>query len=189
MNANLLARNAVEGRRPPLVGLTGRIGSGKSFAAALMRERHGFTIHSFAYPLKAMLMTLGLDEDQVNGARRSEPCDLLCGKTPRHAMQTIGTEWGRDLIGADLWVNAWKVGLPAGPVVADDVRFANEARAVRSLGGVVIRVIDIYDALEEDELHASEQLDFAPDVTLFNNKDAAFASVLDMALIRFLGLS
>lgn len=65
------------------------------------------------------------------------------GKTPREAMQSLGTEWGRELIHPDIWVTAWsnyvfKIG--AGYVVVDDVRFLNEINAVRNRNGIIVRV-------------------------------------------------
>ena len=43
-----------------------------------------------------MLYQLGLGEAHIEGALKEVPCELLGGKTPRYAMQTLGTEWGRD---------------------------------------------------------------------------------------------
>jgi hypothetical protein len=46
----------------------------------------------FAGPLKSMCMALGLTEAHIEGHLKEVPCELLCGQTPRHAMQTLGTE-------------------------------------------------------------------------------------------------
>jgi hypothetical protein len=67
------------------------------------------------------------------------------GRTPRWAMQSLGAEWGRDLIHPELWVNHWKAlaceTLDHGRrVVTDDIRFPNEVVAVKSSGGTVVRV-------------------------------------------------
>lgn len=124
-----------------LVGLCGLNGAGKSTAAGELIVRHRFVHHPLAGPLKDMLEALGLSDHQLNGSLKEVPCDLLMGKTPRHAMKTLGIEWGRDWIGDDFWLNAWREGLPVGqPVVVDDVRFENEAQAIRDLGGVVIEI-------------------------------------------------
>lgn len=127
-----------------IIALTGLAGSGKSTAAMHMVEHHGFHRVRFAGPLKDMMRALGLTEREIEGDRKEVPCDLLGGKTPRYAMQTIGTEWGRRLVHPDLWVRAWQKAvdaLPAGvPVVVDDCRFPNEAAAVCAAGGVLVRV-------------------------------------------------
>jgi len=70
-------------------------------------------------------------------------------------MQTIGTEWGRNMIHPDIWVRAWEQSLPEdADVVVDDVRFPNEVAAIRRLGGDVIRICR--DGHEPGE-HISEQ--------------------------------
>ncbi|XUM19730.1 deoxynucleotide monophosphate kinase [Bradyrhizobium oligotrophicum S58] len=127
-----------------IIAFTGLAGAGKSTAAAHLVKLRGFERVRFAGPLKAMMAALGCTAAEIDGDRKETPCDLLGGKTPRWAMQTLGTEWGRQLIGPDLWIRAWRAAvdrLPAGtPVVVDDCRFPNEAEAIRSAGGVVVRL-------------------------------------------------
>jgi hypothetical protein len=138
-------REALE-RRPDaaprvLIAFTGLAGAGKSTAAAHLVKHRGFTRVRFAGPLKAMMAALGLTAAQIDGNEKELPCELLGGKTPRHAMQTLGTEWGRTCIGDDLWIRAWQAALPAtGNVVVDDCRFPNEAEAVRAAGGLLVRI-------------------------------------------------
>jgi hypothetical protein len=150
---------------PLIVGIAGRIGSGKSTAANYLIEQ-GFILHKMAGPLKNMLRCLGLDDRHIEGDLKELPTDLLCGHSPRFAMQTIGTAWGRDTMAPDFWVNAWKNMLPVGSVVCDDVRFSNEVEAIHSLGGKVIRIV-------RDELetfgHISEAQDFGVDYTIGNS--------------------
>lgn len=126
----------------PVVAFTGWIGCGKTTAAKLLTAR-GYMLIKFAEPLKDMIRSLGVEEEYIEGARKNEPHPLLCGRTARHAMQTLGTEWGRNLIGEEFWVNAWKERASkwlghGGLVVVDDCRFPNEAQAVKALGGKVI---------------------------------------------------
>ena len=134
-----------------IVAFAGRAGSGKSTAAAALL-RHGFRSANFADPLKAMLRAfyreIGLDDEQIErrieGDLKEAPDPLLCGRTPRYAMQTLGTEWGRGLMAENFWVGAWsqKVGHLGGElVVAADCRFDNEALAVRNLGGEVVGIV------------------------------------------------
>lgn len=130
--------------RRTLIAFTGLAGSGKSTAAMHLVERHGFARIRFAGPLKDMMRALGLNEREIEGDLKEKPCELLGGKTPRYAMQTIGTEWGRDLIASDLWIRAFNAALakvPAGTnVVVDDCRFPNEADAITAAGGVLVRI-------------------------------------------------
>ena len=131
-----------------VIGLCGLAGAGKSTAARHLVERHGFVRRPFAALLKGMLRYLlhaqgvpaGEVDRMVDGDLKEVPTRHLGGQTPRRAMQTLGTEWGRALA-PDLWVEMWAasiVGLER--VVADDVRFDNEVAAVRALGGIVVEV-------------------------------------------------
>lgn len=138
---------------PLLIALTGLAGSGKSTAAAQLAAR-GFHVHKFAGPLKEMLRSLyreaGVPPDdierRIEGDLKEKPCELLGGQTPRHAMQTLGTEWGRGCISEDLWVRAWTaraaVELFNGRnVVVDDCRFENEAQAALDQLGIIIEIV------------------------------------------------
>jgi hypothetical protein len=155
-----------------IIALTGYAGSGKSTAARILTERHGFTLVKFAGPLKQMMRCLGLGDREIEGDLKELPHGVLCGKTPRHAMQTIGTEWGRDLIGPELWVNvamesAWKVIDGGGKVVIDDCRFLNEAAAVRTEGGIIVEVMR--PGVGPQSGHASEVQIPDPDRLIVNS--------------------
>ncbi len=131
---------------PPIVAFTGQAGSGKSTATKYLAEKHGYTLVKFAGPLKDMMRAIGIDERQIEGDLKEFPCDTLAGRTPRHAMQTLGTQWGRDCIGEDFWIRIWKqrandVQRAGGRVVVDDCRFPNEAQAIRRLGGDIYRLV------------------------------------------------
>lgn len=123
-----------------IIGIAGHRGSGKSAAAAILVQR-GFVRQRFAQPLKDMLKSVGLTDEHVDGSLKEAPCELLGGATPRHAMQTLGTEWGRELLHPDLWIILWRARARTTPfVVVDDVRFPNEVEAIRAEGGTVWRI-------------------------------------------------
>lgn len=130
---------------PKVIALCGLAGSGKSAAAAYLIENHNYKLVKFAAPLKKMLSALGLTLADIEGEHKETPNPILCGKTPRHAMQTLGTEWGRQLIGPEFWTTVWKhhaqLALAAGHgVIVDDCRFDNELRVVNEMGGVAIKI-------------------------------------------------
>jgi hypothetical protein len=160
----------------PVVAFTGLAGSGKSTAAQYLVETQGFTRVRFAGPLKDMMRALGLTEREIEGDLKEESCALLGGKTPRFAMQTIGTEWGRDLIDGDLWIRAWRAAvdaLPEGePVVCDDCRFPNEAEAIKAIGGAIVRV-ERRGAGGGASGHVSETYQIPALVTIDNNTSIA----------------
>lgn len=168
---------------PKLVGIYSPVmQSGKSTVAEFLIKEHGYTRVPFADALKRMVFALlcsigmskGEAESRVWGARKEEPIEQLGGVTTRFLMQTLGTDWGRDIVHANVWVwgamaaaeELWSRGHR---VVIDDMRFRNEARAVREAGG---RTVCVYrpDAPEPGERHVSEgQLDdWLFDVTLCN---------------------
>jgi hypothetical protein len=173
---------------PLVVALSGAAGSGKSTAAQYLVDMHGYTRVRFAGPLKAAMAALGLSARHIEGDLKEVPCDLLCGKTPRYAMQTIGTEWGRNIIGPTFWTGLWRAAAGAiiesgGRVVVDDCRFPNEAAAVRAMGG------DIYRLAGRGGIagsHESERMDFLADVHIDNaGTQAELYALLNGALRRW----
>lgn len=126
-----------------IVGIIGFAHVGKSQVAQTLIDEYNFTLIKFADGLKNMLRAIGLTEEEIEGQLKEKPCEKLGGQTPRHAMITLGTDWGRKLIHEDLWVLAWrKYALESTTerIVVDDCRFLNEAGMIRRLGGVIWHV-------------------------------------------------
>jgi hypothetical protein len=156
-----------------IIGFTGAMGCGKSFAAKHLVDCHEYVVHKMAGPLKAMLRAAGLDDRHIEGELKETPCHILAGRTPRYAMQTLGTEWGRDVMHPDLWVRLWKNSLPPCNVTCDDVRYANEAAMIRSLGGVVVEIRR--EGVGTHGAHASERFDgIVADRVIYNPGDGRF---------------
>lgn len=158
-----------------LIGLVGSKGSGKSTAAdALVKSRDAVCL-PFAGKLKAMLKTLEIPSGCLNNPLfKDRKYHLLGDKTPRFCMQTLG-DWGRN-IHPDFWIWQWQFealeGIKMGNhIVVDDVRFPNEARAVKGLGGKLIR-IERDLSKQTLDLHPSEveQATIPVDITFHNNK-------------------
>jgi hypothetical protein len=129
--------------RPSLIAITGPKESGKSTIAKYLAENYGYARIRFADPLKAMLGAYGLSEYELEGEGKELPCQILGGHTPRYAMQSLGTGWGRNLMSQTFWTDAWsrRVGHGLGGyVVAEDLRFPNEEFTARLHGGVIWRV-------------------------------------------------
>jgi hypothetical protein len=151
-----------------LIGLYSPAAQSGKTTLALGLAGHGYVRERFAGPLRAMLAALlewqgvGADEirERLDGARKEEPCDLLGGRSARHALRTLGTEWGRDRMAGDLWVVATMARVRAllaegRGVVVDDMRFPNEAEAIRAAGGMLVRVTRP-GRMPQAGLHASE---------------------------------
>lgn len=161
---------AANDNQPRVVAFTGVAGSGKSTAADYLTSK-GYTRVKFAGPLKAAMRALGLSDAHIEGDLKESPCALLCGKTPRYAMQTLGTQWGRDLLGEDFWIGLWRAAAndvmeAGGRVVTDDCRFPNEAAAVRRMGGDIYRLVGRGGIGGQ---HESERMEFEADALIEND--------------------
>lgn len=165
-------------RKINLIAFTGFAGAGKSTAADYLVGHHQFHRLSYASPIKRMMRCLlieagaGLMEavEMVDGKQKETPTSYLCGKSPRYALQTLGTEWARDLIAPDIWrrILLHKVELQGGhPVVVDDLRFPDEAAALKAEGFTLIRITRAGSGTKSG--HSSEGQDFPVDITLENN--------------------
>jgi hypothetical protein len=129
--------------RPAVVAFTGLARSGKTTAAQFLRNRN-YDKMSFADPIKQMVrcITPVADKDFAPPA-----CG---GKTLRELYQTLGTDWGRNMVNPDIWVQLGREKIESllldmtdhviAGVVIDDLRFDNEALLVKSLGGLVIQI-------------------------------------------------
>lgn len=181
-----------------LIGLTGKAFSGKDTVAGHLHRQHEFFQMAFADPLREGLKTLfGLGDWNFTPSGKESVIEWI-GKTPRELMQTLGTQWGRDLVHRDLWCRHMdrrvKPKLTYGrPVVISDVRFLDEARFVHSHGGQIWRVLRPGADTTAHSDHTSEQehqrivadLDLINDGTieqLFEKIDSAYESILEEIL-------
>lgn len=129
MNKNIdtiSSLSAVALKLPVVIGIAGYAGSGKSTFAGMLSAELKLPIYSFAQPIKDMLAVIGI----VKG----ESADY------RIAAQTLGTEWGRDCISPDLWVDFMRDSIVTSEkwgVIIDDVRFKNETAFVRKYGYLI----------------------------------------------------
>lgn len=155
---------------PPCIGLWSPApGSGKSSVAAILEQHYPrFSRIPFAQPLRLMLrpflIAAGYSPEEADhllntSAGKSTPLDRIPGNlTPRHLLQTLGTEWGRGLQHPDIWVAIWmsRARCCTG-VIADDVRFNSEALAIRALGGQIWAITRPGHSIPQHVLsHASE---------------------------------
>lgn len=130
-----------------IVGLAGPAGCGKDTVAEFLCTTQGFVQVAFADPIRVALKAmLGLRDEHFFDRVRKESNIQGIGKSPRHLMQTLGTEWGRNLVHSDLWVTLLgdKVDrLKNSPpylhikgIVISDIRKENEAAYVRAQGEI-----------------------------------------------------
>ena len=125
-----------------IIGICGRKGSGKSTLAGQI----GGMRLPFAHFLKEGLIAMGVPEEAIyDPIKKEEPLDILQGKSGRYAMQTLGTEWGRGMMGPEFWTDLWLHAVmrlhSETCIVVDDVRFPQEVQMIRDLGGMVFAVV------------------------------------------------
>ena len=120
-----------------LIGIAGKARSGKDTAANYLLEKLGddWSSASFADPMKAMLGVIGVN---CSDAAKDLPKNQY-GVSTRHMLQTLGTEWGRNGIGSDFWIDVFANMNAYQCVIVPDVRFENEADLVRK-NGILIHI-------------------------------------------------
>lgn len=96
----------------------------------------------------------------------------LTATTPREVLQYVGTDYVRNS-NPTYWLDKVSGRISASPrdanFVVTDVRFPNEAERIRQIGGMIVRVhrLAISNPLTVDpHAHASERIEFEPDVLL-----------------------
>jgi hypothetical protein len=164
----------------PIIGITGNMRHGKDTLGLYYINNCKYIKMSFAGPLKyACQEIFDLSNDQIDGDKKDN-IDDYWGVTPRAILQYVGTELFRDQmekllpdIGKDVWIKTMdkkiKKILKGGAkgVVITDVRFENEAKLIKSLGGIVIKVVR--PASNTIHSHSSEKLLFDVDYTVIND--------------------
>ncbi len=138
-----------------IIAFCGFIGSGKDTAANYLVDNFNFEKESFAKTLKDVLSILfnwdrTLLEGNTQESRiwRTQVDTWWSNRlgidnfTPRWAMQNIGTNVFRNCFHDEIWVAILENRLINSNknIVISDIRFENEMRLVKKLGGKIIKV-------------------------------------------------
>jgi hypothetical protein len=181
-----------------LLGLTGFARSGKDTVARILgRQNSGVRRAAFADLLKlsaARSLHVLVDPDDVGmeGVRRwadrfkqgqllqivDESGEVIHSVSGRVFLQRFGTEGHRDIFGDDFWVEMANFEPPdCELLVFTDVRYTNEALAIRDRGGQIWRVVN--DDASPAGRHRSEQ---PLDSTLIDREIPNNGSLKDLEL-------
>lgn len=176
-----------------IVGFSGAIGAGKSTAARILVEKHGFIPYSFAAPIKEIMRILGFKKHQVSGTQEQKlEKHAVFGVSGRRFMQEFGTKVMQEALpealevkwDTSIWVMLFtqfckkNVGKN---IVIDDVRFPKEVDAIKSLGGVIFHLERNRDhePTSPVTMHASETQELARDVHVINASIAIMKVLID----------
>jgi len=128
-----------------IIGLAGHKGAGKTTIARFL-EKQGFYHVMFASKIKQILNSIFEfnDFDWDDAEWKETPNNKAYGKTPRQLAQQLGTNWGRHMVHSNIWVDATMrpalayARMMRSSLVFSDVRFENEAKAIRKAGGYIL---------------------------------------------------
>lgn len=171
-----------------LIGISGEIGCGKSTAVNYLVAVYGFTEYMFAKPLKDVAEILGFEHHQVYGTQEQKlEINEFWGISGREFLQKFGSEVCRDYVpkvlpnmklnNCTLWVRLFEkfyLSNTSQFIAVSDVRFEDESKKIKELGGIVIRInrpkkSDKSNA--EHQTHKSEQQadKINPDIVIEND--------------------
>jgi len=163
-----------------LIGITGKIGSGKTTATDYLTSL-GYHEYSFAGPLKQIAEIFHFEFHQLYGTQEQKlEVNAHWNVSGRHFLQKFGTEICRNVLpkvlpemkldDTSLWIRLFEIERAKNPdrlYVVSDVRFPDEAQAIKRMGGIIIRLVR---PSPHASSHASETVQdlIEPDVTINN---------------------
>lgn len=132
-------------RDKTVIGFGHKMGTGKDTAADTLVQNHGYANVKYADKLKELCASLfGWNRDLLEDPQFKDMKDDFWNITPRRALQIVGTEAMRNNVRDDIWVKSLELQIRTGSYhsryVVTDVRFPNEADAIRQWGGHVFRI-------------------------------------------------
>lgn len=136
-----------------MIVIAGKAGSGKDTLADFLCAHEGYRKISLADPMKEFCAKIfGWDAKRLWGPShlRNAPDPMWDGLSARHALQRLGTEWGR-ACHEDVWVRYLVRTCPHGSVISD-IRYQNELNTFRGHGAKTVLLTRQGTALPGDHL-------------------------------------
>ena len=150
-------------------------GAGKTTLAKAIEHYGGAKIISFASPMRYMIKALfqyATDNDfNLFYERYKERKDPILKTSIRHMMRTLGTEWGRNCIRENFWVDIAEQKIKsscASIILFDDLRFPNEYEMLKKHGARFIKIVRPKVAKEPEHASDGALKDFYFDLVIEN---------------------
>jgi hypothetical protein len=184
-----------------IIGISGKIGSGKDTLSIVINyladksapdsfnrweqplEEYTYKNKKYAENLKCMVCFLigcnriDLEDREFKEKELGEEWD---GLTPRKILQLLGTEAGREIIHPNIWVNSLFADYTTDSNwIITDVRFPNEAQAIKDRGGIIIRIERPGGESHCGGAHASETALDDYDFDIVINNDGTIDELID----------
>jgi hypothetical protein len=169
-----------------IIGLLGKKNSGKTTIANYLVCDHNFVEYAFAEPLKKISSIFGFTDTQLYGTQKDKATnndDLNI--SAREFMQKFGTEICREILPSiipdmdlspfkNIWIKLMLNFVKKNSnkkICIQDIRFCNEADAVKSKQGILIKIIRKNNTDDEFSTHKSEiEIDkITPDFIIEND--------------------
>lgn len=174
-----------------LIGITGKIGSGKTTASRYLCNHWFFKEYTMAEPLKDIAKIFGFNEAELYGTQAQKlKIHPKWGISAREFLQKVGTDLFRDKlrevipdmkIEKSIWCDIFKLKYNKDcSTVVSDIRFVDEAQTIKELGGFIIHIERDSILNEMASAHMASALthrselemkDIEPDFYINNNGD------------------
>jgi hypothetical protein len=134
-----------------IIGIAGHARHGKDSIADVLAKQFAFRKDALAEPMKAVMrIVFPTWGDEHLYGRLKDIVDPVYGISPRHALQSFGTQWAqqelskydsfRDTTGRLIWVRGLLARHTGGNLAVSDVRFPHEANELRRAGAIILMV-------------------------------------------------
>lgn len=134
-----------------IIGITGHARHGKDSIADVLVRRCSFRKDALAEPMKAVMrIVFPTWTDEHLYGKLKDIVDPVYGVSPRHALQSFGTQWAQsellkydsfqETTGRLIWVRGLLARYKGGNLAVSDVRFPHEANELRKYGAIILMV-------------------------------------------------
>lgn len=133
-----------------LIGLKGKIGSGKTTSAEILKEEFTIEEYVMAGPIKKIGSIMGFTDTELYGTQEEKlKKNPYWGISARHFLQIFGTDICRDALSEkipamySIWLQLFEIHMNKNKstnILVSDIRFPDEADAIQKNGGIIIEI-------------------------------------------------